>query len=371
MIVRLTKALYGCAESARLWYNDISKTLVQDGFTCNEKDNCVFNKVVGGEQITVCLYVDDMFITCKDLKHIKELCTKLEEKYDGITYQIDAKLKYLGMNMDFSTEGQVSFCMPKIINDIIDESGVEGTACSPAANDLFVTKPTDVRLSEEDSKKFHSLVMKLQYVSKRVRPDFLLAVVYLSTRVLCSTDRDLRKLMRLLKYLNGTKDLVLTVRPSDGFLEILTFVDASFAVHPDMRSHTGCIITFGAGGIYFKSSKQKLNSKSSTEAELIGLSESLNTVIWLRDFLISQGYDMGPAVIYQDNMSTITMIENGSGSNERTRYINIKFFFAHDRAKKGEITIKHMPTDDMLADFLTKPLQGEKFRMMRSKLLNM
>ena len=138
-----------------------------------------------------------------------------------------------------------------------------------------------------------------------------------------------------------------------------------------MRSHTGCIITFGAGGIYFKSSKQKLNSKSSTEAELIGLSESLNTVIWLRDFLISQGYDMGPAVIYQDNMSTITMIENGSGSNERTRYINIKFFFAHDRAKKGEITIKHMPTDDMLADFLTKPLQGEKFRMMRSKLLNM
>ncbi|CAN0452523.1 unnamed protein product [Ectocarpus fasciculatus] len=211
--------------------------------------------------------------------------------------------------------------------------------------------------------------MKLQYLAKRVRPDILLPVIFLSSRVTKSTERDWVKLIRVVKYLNGTKDVVMTLKPDEGLISIYAFVDASFAVHHDFKSHTGAVITFGQGCIYFKSTKQRLNTRSSTEAELVGVSDALTTIIWLRDFLLDQGYDVGPAVLYQDNMSTIAMLSNGSGSNERTRHINIKFFFAHDRIEKGEVVVKYMPTDDMLADMLTKPIQGEKFKLMRNRIL--
>jgi hypothetical protein len=169
--------------------------------------------------------------------------------------------------------------------------------------------------------------------------------------------------------LKGTRDLSLHLKPRDGLLSVYAYIDASFAVHHDFKSHTGAVITFGAGCIFFKSTKQKLNTKSSTEAELVAISDALSTIIWLRDFLIEQGYNVGPAILYQDNMSTISLVENGKGTNERSRHINIKFFFVSDRVAKGEIEIKYMPTNDMLADMLTKPLQGDKFRSMRDHVL--
>ena len=141
-------------------------------------------------------------------------------------------------------------------------------------------------------------------------------------------------------------------------------------VHSDMKSHTGCVIGLGKGPIFGKSTTQKLNSKSSTEAELIGLSDSANQVIWTRNFLIEQGYQMGPATIYQDNMSTISLIKNGKSNNEKTRHIAIRFFFVSDRVKSNEIKVEYMATGQMLADILTKPLQGNLFKRLRNQLLN-
>ena len=173
-----------------------------------------------------------------------------------------------------------------------------------------------------------------------------------------------------MKYLNGTTDLGICLEPELGILSIHAYVDASFAVHADFKSHTGVVVTLGGGGIYFRSTKQKLNSTSSTEAELIGVADAMPQIIHLRDFLIQQGYLIGPAIMYQDNMSTIQLIKNGRSNSDRSRHINIRFFFAKDRVDQGELVLKHMPTDQMIADILTKPLQGEKFRTLRAKLLN-
>lgn len=202
-----------------------------------------------------------------------------------------------------------------------------------------------------------------------MRPDILLPVIYLSSRVTKCMMRDWCKLERIARYLKVTRGLCLHLKPDDGLISIFAHVVASFAVHKDFRSQSGSVITFGHGCIFFKSTKQKLNTKSSTEAELIAIADVLATIIWLRDFLLAQGHDVGPSILYQDNLSTIALVENGRSTNERSRHINIKFFFVSDRVKKGEIVIKYMPTNDMLADMFTKPLQGEKFRAMRDKVL--
>jgi hypothetical protein len=151
---------------------------------------------------------------------------------------------------------------------------------------------------------------------------------------------------------------------------VYAYIDASFGVHNDLKSHSGCVIGIGKGPIYAKSGTQRLNTKSSSEAELVALSDNANQVIWVRNFLIDQGYKMEPATIYEDNMSTIAMIKNGGSNSTRTRHIAIRFYFVTDRVKNKEIKIEYMCTGDMLADILTKPLQGALFVKLRDKLLN-
>ena len=221
----------------------------------------------------------------------------------------------------------------------------------------------------EGKRRFNSITAQLLYLSKRVRPDILTSVAFLRKRVLNPQRGDFNKLVRTIQYLRGTHNMGVVLGVQDPPC-VYAYVDASYAVHPDMKSHTGCVISLGMGPIYVKSSTQKLNTKSSTEAELVGLSDCSNQVIWTRNFLIQQGYIMPPAVMYQDNMSTIQLIKNGRSTSEKTRHVDIRFFFMHDRVNSGDVSLVYMNTKDMTADALTKPLQGEPFRVLRDKLLN-
>ena len=83
-----------------------------------------------------------------------------------------------------------------------------------------------------------------------------------------------------------------------------------YMVHPDMRSHSGIITTLGKGAMYSSSCKQKLNTKSSMEAELVGVDEEMGQVLWMRHFLAAQGEYVPTTTIYQDNKSTILLAEN-------------------------------------------------------------
>jgi hypothetical protein len=95
-------------------------------------------------------------------------------------------------------------------------------------------------------------------------------------------------------------------------------------------------------------------------------------VLWTRYFLEAQGYEVRESIIYQDNESAELLEKNGKrSSGKRTRHINIRYFFVADRVAAGEVTIKLCPTDIMRGDYLTKPLQGRKFREQRSDLLNL
>jgi hypothetical protein len=203
-----------------------------------------------------------------------------------------------------------------------------------------------------------------------VRPDILVSTIFLTTRVTNPTEDDWFKLERVLKYLNGTKEIGMILSAND-IIQIFAYVDAAFGCHADYKGHTGGFISLGNGLVHVKSSKQKLVTKSSTESELVGLSDYASQVIWTYYFLQSQGYSLeDPAIIYQDNKSAIALINKGRSTSERTRHINIRYFFLKDRIESKEIKIEFLPTECMIADILTKPLQGELFRIQRNKLLN-
>ena len=117
---------------------------------------------------------------------------------------------------------------------------------------------------------------------------------------------------------------------------------------------------FGRGIIHSKLSKQKLNTKSSTEAELVAVSDYLPYHIWMINFLKYQGYEIKDNILYQDNQSAIRMEVNGWNScTGNSRHIDIRYFFVHDRIKKGRLRVMYCPTDKMVSDFLLNPCKGE------------
>jgi hypothetical protein len=259
--------------------------------------------------------------------------------------------------------------MTGYISDLLRLTGVTTKAASPATEQLFHVREDTPKLDAVGSKRFHSLVAKLLFLAKRVRPEILPAVIFLTTRVKGPDTDDDKKLTRILSYLHCQPSLHLRLTGSH-VNSPGCFVDASYAVHGDFKGHTGGFISLGGGAIHVKSSKQKINSKSSTEAELIALSDYSSQLIWTRDFLHNQGLSMNPAVIYQDNKSTIALIERGRPSAELSRHINIRYFFVKDRIEQGELQLEYKPTSEMAADILTKPLQGEHFRRLHDVLLH-
>jgi hypothetical protein len=169
------------------------------------------------------------------------------------------------------------------------------------------------------------LVAKLLYLAKKTKPDCLTTVAFLATRVSKCTDQDWEKLMTLLKYVNVTRERGIVLRPDRDGIVIRLYVDASYGVHADGKSHTGCcVVVGGTGPVHCKSAKQQIVTKSSTEAELVALSDSASQGLHLRHFIIAQGYACGPVTLHQDNMSTMTLVERGRSAGERTRHIDIR-----------------------------------------------
>ena len=365
---RLKRPLYGLIESAKLWHDEITRTLVNQGFVQNPYDICTYNRTYRGCQHTVVLHVDDMLSTCVDPRAGKQLVKALETKYGKIGLQEGSIHSYLGMTFDFSVAGKVKVTQDGYVSELLASEEIKTAVKTPATLELFDIDESSERLSKSDSEHFHSVVAKLLYLSKRTRPDILVAVNFLTSRVLVSTKQDFDKLIRVLKYLYGTQRWGIVLQ-SDVFT-LMAYIDASYGVHSDGKSHTGLAIMIGRGVVICKSVKQKLVTKSSTEAELVALSDSVSMAIWCRNFLEQQGYTMPPTTVFQDNQSTIAMIRAGKPTSDRTRHVSIRFFWVGDRQKAGEISVEYLPTKDMVADILTKPLQGELFLKLRKELLN-
>ena len=109
--------------------------------------------------------------------------------------------------------------------------------------------------------------------------------------------------------------------------KLYTWIDSAYAVHPNMRGHTGVSISMGYGVVHCKGSKQKINVKSSTEAELVGVSEYIPYNLWMLMFLDEQGYGIKDNIIFQDNQSTMKMLINGRNPcTGNSRHINVRYF---------------------------------------------
>jgi len=173
-----------------------------------------------------------------------------------------------------------------------------------------------------------------------------------------------------MSFLKETENDILTLELGDQ-QQIEWFVYAAFAVHPDMKGHTGAVSTLGKGAFSALSTKQKTNSRSSTEAELIGLDNVISKILWQKRFIEKQGFTLDGNIIFRNNTSSMKLEQNGHAStSEHTRHFDIRYFYITDLIQTKECEIKYCPTKEMVADYHTKPLMGAQFAKFHDKIMN-
>jgi hypothetical protein len=375
LYVEVLKAIYGMLEAAFLWYKTFRKDLEDIGFIFNPYDPWVANKKVQGSQQTILFHVDDLKSSHK-MKSVNDRFEKwLNSKYGNhrkVTATRGKVHDYLGMELDYRKRGKLKISMTKyvenMLNDFPVQLGKKDVAKTPAANSLF-NLGTGAKLDTKRSEIFHTFVAKGLFLCKRARPDIQQAILVLCTRVKDPNQADWENLMRVMKYLNGTRNEYLTLS-ADDLRVVKWYVDASFAVHPDFKSHTGTVMTLGKGAMQSIARKQKMNVRSSTEGELVAVDNAATMILWTKLFLEAQGHDVEKNIVYQDNKSAILLETNGKkSSGKRTCTLNIRYFFITDQVEKGNAQIEHCGTDNIVGDFFTKPLQGKKFQRFRNDIL--
>ena len=376
LYVILLKALYGTLQAALLSYKKLRNDLESIGFKLNPYDPCVAIRMVNGKQHTVTWHVDDLKSSHEDTKVNDEFLKWLNKMYgDPNVAPVKATRgkihDYLAMKLDYTTKGKVKVDMIEYVNNMVKEFPEEVTSSKyPWNENLFKVDEKDVKLSKDKHEMFHTFVAKGLFLCKRARPDIQPAIAFLATRVKGPGEQDWFKLCKMIGFLKNTSNDVLTLSADDTH-NIIWYVDAAFGVHNDMRSHTGAIMSLGEGVIQGISTKQKINTRSSTEAELVSIDDVISKIIWTKLFLEEQGYTVNENIIKRDNMSSMKLELNGkTSSGKRTRHFNIKYFHFTDLLNQKEATIEYCPTDNMLGDYMSKPTTGAKFYKFRNGIMN-
>ena len=189
-------------------------------------------------------------------------------------------------------------------------------ASTPAVDHLFqIRSPTEAcLLPEQQAIACHHTVAQLLFLSC-IRCDIQTAVAFLTTRVKAPDEDDWGKLKCVLKNLHGTRYLKLTL--SVDSLSILHwYVNASHQTHDNCCGHTDALLTLGSGAVLSSSTKQKLNTKSSMETELIAVHDKTDDILWTR-LLKAQGYTITENIVFQDNMSMLSLEKNGRSSSSK------------------------------------------------------
>jgi hypothetical protein len=163
LYVKLKKSLYGCIQSAKAWYDEVSAALREFGFTPNGLDVCVFNQVVDGVQVTVTVHVDDMLITTKNQKLADDLVEKLRKRYKTITVKKGKQLEYLGLNMTVNDDGTIGLDMKRYLDDIVSDTSTTEVSDTPATGKLFQVRDEEP-MDKAGIDNFRTVVARLLFV---------------------------------------------------------------------------------------------------------------------------------------------------------------------------------------------------------------
>jgi len=371
MYCEVARALYGFEASGYLWHKKVTETLLNMGCVQNPREPCIFQYIdpKSNDKVYITVYVDDFLFAGSNDTIIRYITDGLTTAFGDIKIESGKRLSYLNILIDTSNPLELTLSMSQYKRDIVEGIILDDNVTTPCNHSTFDTILSESpRLSKDMHEFFHTKTAQILYLSNHLHGELCYYANKLCQRVNAPTIDDLQKLHHLLAYIKHNQDEVLTLDASQ-FNTPKIYIDASYATNSDYKSQSGLIMYFGRGSFICRSHKQHINVKSSTESELVALSDMSSVALGVIYFLQEFGIQFNSVTIYQDNKSTIKMLNKGYPDGKYSRHINIRSYWLKDLVQRNELQITYISTTDMSADIMTKALPQYVFKRFRDHIL--
>ena len=413
MICKLLRPLYGLKQSGHIFANVLHTFLCDElGMDKLVSDKCAFVKEgnpsewntetitdpkpntklnPNGTQLIILTYVDDLTIMGTK-EQTDWVMSKLRNRF-SIQEQETGDIEFIlsiAIKRD-RVKGTLTLNQKQAIEKIAEKMGI--TVEKPTTQTAMKVTPM-VKLSEPETDSevsnwpYLETVGSLLHISQCTRPDIAYAVGALARHSTTLGKEHINAAKRCVQYLYNTRDLCIMYGgnhqtnepevyeagrspPSNANIEPQAFADADYAMDVTTRKSTsGGIIFLNGGPISWSSKLQKITAMSTAEAEIIAATESTKEIVHLKLLLAELGARKdGPVQINEDNQACILMGNNMKSSRSAKHY-EIRLHYLQESIHSKVIKFKYCPTDEMIADALTKPLDVEKFIYFREKMLS-
>ena len=371
MVARLRIALYGSKQGALEWYQCLCGELTQLGFTHAEADWGVFTAHIGKDMLVLASHVDDCTVTGSSAKLIRAFKAEIGERFK-IT-DLGPISWLLGMKVTRDREKRtISLSQESFIEAIITKYNFADAKPAAIPMDPSIQYSQDqcptsaAQTAEMKRVPFRSALGSLMYLAIGSRPDIAFAVSTMAQFANNPGWAHWEGVKRIYRYLLGTKRLGLTYGTSNAGL--VGYTDADGASQEHRHAITGFAFLVDGGAISWGSRKQELVTLSTAESEFVAATHAAKEAQWLRR-LIGEVFRplQQPTILYSDNQSAIALTKDGS-YHARTKHIDIRYHYIRFCVENGSIQLLYSPTDEMVADTLTKALPNAKAKHFAAEL---
>jgi hypothetical protein len=364
LVCRLNRSLYGLKQAPQAWYSCFASYLASIGFIEAKSDTSLFIYHRGDDTIFLLLYVDDIVLTTSTADLLQRTIVALQREF--AMKDLGPLHHFLGITAERRPQGLFLHQRQYAI-DILERADMSDCkACSTPVD-------TQAKLSEDDgppvadTTSYWSLTGALQYLTFS-RPDIAYAVQQVCLHMHALREPHLTALKRILRYLRGSLDYGLLLRPSPT-LKHMVYTDTDWAGCPDTcRSTSGYAVFLGANLVSWATKRQPVVSCSSAEAEYRAMANGVAEASWLRQLLHELHSPLQCAtLVYCDNVSAVYLSTNPV-QHQRTKHVEIDLHFVWERVAAGDVQVLSVPTMMQFTDIFTKGLPSSVFSDFRSSL---
>ncbi|XP_077277091.1 uncharacterized protein LOC143905509 isoform X1 [Temnothorax americanus] len=348
MVCLLLKALYGLRQAGRRWYLKLDETLKKAGLSPTNADPCVYVNDDGTFFLLV--YVDNILMASKGTKTTNRIIEILKSRF---AVKDLGEAKYcLGIEIIKSRES-THLSQAGYIKDLLFRFGMADCKTSNTPLDSNIKLTAGDPEYGDDLVLYRELVGSLMYLALGTRPDIAHAVSVLSQFNSCHEKKHWTAAKHVLRYLKNTINLALCFERTNKGLT--GYVDADWSnCAMDRRSYTGTAFILAGGAIFWESRKQRTVALSSTEAEYMGLTDAAKEAVYLINFLKELGLEKLTNVnLYNDNQGARELAHNPV-YHGRSKHIDIRHHFIREVLNEHPVKLEYLPTEEMVADVLTK-----------------
>lgn len=357
LVCKLRKSIYGLKQSARSWNRVLHAVLLKLGFMQCESDPCLYVSN-SGNTVYLLVYVDDLLIGSAEEAEIDRIFESLREEFD-IT-PLGFVKHFLGYEIE-KKENCYTLALTSYIRQLIVKFGMEEAYPAKTPMDTGYTSLNECSKPFSDKTRYRSLIGALMYLAVNTRPDVSLSAGLLGRKVENPNESDWAAAKRVVRYLKGTLDNKLQYGPGSGW-ELRGYSDADWAGDKQTRKSTsGFVFFYGGGPVCWTSKVQASVALSSLEAEYNALSLACQEAVWLRRLLSDFGEPQNePTTLHEDNQGCISFA-TAERSSGRVKHIDTKRNFIRELKEQKAVRLIYCPSNQMVADALTKPLSSTHF----------